>query len=502
MKRFAVVLLLCALLCLPFVLTGCGEKEDAPCTHEHVSDWIYDKEATCQKQGIRHKECLDCGKVTVTESYHVGHQYENGVCRFCGRAKYDEQYMRYRAYTVGDVEGYIISDLGDCKSTKLNIPETHNDKPVLAIADRAFQDQTELTYVFIPKTVVSVGEAAFRNCTALETVAFAAGSECTAIGDYAFCNCTALIKFEVPANVTRLSNGLFSGDAALADLLLHDGITAVGVETFEGCTALLTTEKNGMAYLGNGENRYFLLLDVTDETAVTLAPEPGLKIVNAYAFSGCRDLTTLTLPAGVISLSDHAAAGCTALQNVQLPDSLVTVGSYAFAGCAALTHVDLPQHLFGIGDCAFSDCAALTAVTLPASLRALGSAVFRNTAVVPAETDGLLYLGSADNAHFALVGVTDKTVATLSPHADVKLIAGSALSGCSALTSVTLPAGLVGIGAAAFANCGALTSVTATGSARISERIEDTPVSLALASPAAWAEALTGVYLYRYWFLQ
>ena len=499
MKRFALALLLCA-LCLPFLLTGCGEKENAPCTHEHVGDWIYDKEATCQKQGIRHKECLDCGKVVKTESYHVGHQYEDGVCRFCGRPKYDEQYMRYKPYTVGDVEGYIINDLGDCKSTKLNIPETHNDKPVLAIADRAFQGRTELTYVFIPKTVVSIGEAAFRNCTALEAVTFAAGSECAAIGDYAFCDCTALTRFEVPQNVTRLADGLFCGDAALEELLLHDGITAVGTETFEACTALLTTQKNGMAYLGNGENRYFLLLDVIDKTAVTLAPEPGLKIVGAYAFAGCRELTALTLPDGVTSLSDHAVSGCTALQNVQLPTSLAVIGDYAFAGCSALSHVDLPQNLFGIGNCAFSDCAALTSVTLPASLCALGSAVFRDAAVALTERDGLLYIGSAGNPYFALVDTTDKTVTTLSLPADVKLIAGSALADCTALTSVTLPGGMIGIGTAAFSGCGALVSVEAPGTARVSERLEDTPVYILLDSPAE--RALIGTYLYRYWFLR
>ena len=500
MKRFAVALLFCLSLCLSLLLTGCGQ-DNAPCTHEHISDWIYDTQATCQKQGVRHKECLDCGKIITTESYHSGHEYENGVCKICGRAQYDEQYY-YQSHTVGDVEGYIITGLGYCKSAKLSVPETHNGKPVLAIGDRVFKDQADITYVFIPKTVVSVGDEAFRNCAKLETVTFAAGSACTTIGNNAFCDCPALTKFEVPQGVTRLSNGLFSGDAALEDLLLHDGITAVGVETFEGCASLFTIEKNGMAYLGNGDNHYFLLLKVTDKTATALTPEPGLKIVGSYAFTGCRSLTALTLPTGVISLSDYAVSGCTALQNVQLPDSLVTIGAHAFAGCTSLTHIDLPQHLFGIGDCAFSDCTVLSSITLPASLRALGSAVFTHTAVTPTEVGGLCYLGSADNPYFALVDIADKAVATLSPHADVKLIAGSALSGCTALTTVTLPAGLFGIGAAAFSNCGALSSVAATGSVTVADQIEDTPVPLSLDSPAAWAEALTGAHLYRYWFLQ
>ena len=502
MKRLMLALLVCLLLCLPLFLAGCGEQEETPCTHEHISDWRIDKYATCQEQGVRHKECLDCGKILVTESYHGGHQYEDGVCTVCGKARYDEEFMRYKPYTLDGVEGYIINDLGDCKSVKINIPETHNGKPVLAIAERAFSGRSTVTDVFIPRTVVSIGEEAFRNCASLRTVTFAAGSACTSIGDYAFGDCPALVSFTVPESLTRLPNSLFAGDAALEDLLLHDGITAVGVAAFDGCVSLLTTQKNGLAYLGNGENRYFLLLDVTDRTAVSLAPEPGLKIVGAYAFAGCLGLTTLTLPAGVISLSDHALHGCTALSTVALPASLRTVGTYAFAGCTSLASVELPAGLYGIGDGAFSGCTALSTVTLPASLTALGSAVFSGTNVMTTADDGLLYLGSAANPHFALIGVTDKTITSLPIHADTKLIAGRALAGCDALLAVTLPLGLVGIGTAAFYQCSALSAVTGHGSVLLTERPEDTPVPVELADAAAWAAALTDVYLYRYWILQ
>ena len=502
MKRFVVAWLFCLPLCLLLTLTGCGKKEDAPCTHENVSDWIIDKYATCQQQGIRHKECLDCGTIITTQSYHIGHQYENGVCIVCGRAKYDEQYLRYRACTVDGFEGYAIAGIGDCKSKRLNIPETYNDKPVLAIDDRAFSRQSIVTDVTIPKTVVSIGAEAFRAAESLRTVVFAPDAACTSIGPYAFSDCPSLVSFEVPERVTRLHNSLFAGDAALEDLSLHDGINAVGVAVFDGCVSLPTIEKNGLVYLGNGDNPYFLLLNVTDKTAVSLTPEAGLKIVGAYAFMGCRNLTTLTLPAGVISISDYALHGCAALQSVQLPVSLSTVGAYAFVGCTTLSDVALPQNLIGIGDGAFSDCAALTALILPASLRALGNAVFSGTGLVFHETDGLCYLGSADNPHFALVDVTNKTVTTLPIHADTKLIAGHAIADCTALTEVTLPAGLVGIGPAAFDHCSALSAVTASGAASLAERPEDTPQPVTLSTAAEWATALTDTYLYRYWFVQ
>jgi len=504
MKRLIAALLAVLMLCALPLSAGCGKKDNGPCQHEHLSEWKIDKYATCLEQGIRHKECLDCGAIVLTQSYHMGHQYVNGVCTVCGHVKYDEQYMKYEPCTLNGVEGYIVEDLKDCKCEKLNIPATYNGKPVLAIAAGAFKNRDTVTDVLIPKSVVSVGEEAFLNCTSLKTVAFAVDSACTTIGNYAFAGCPALVSFTVPERVTRLPNHMFDGDGALEDLLLHDGITAIGVDVFEGCTSLLTTQKNGLAYLGNGENRYFLLLNAVDKTADAFAPEPGLKIVGAAAFAGCRNLTSLTLPDGVVSLSDYAVSGCATLTTVTLPASLRTVGDYAFAGCTSLAAVDLPQTLFGIGNCAFSDCTALTTVVLPDSLRALGSAVFSNTGVTAAEVDGdgLLYLGSAANPRFALVGITNETVTDLTLHADTRLIAGHALAGCNTLASVTLPAGLVGIGPAVFANCGALVFVTASGEASVADRIEDIPVSVSPGTPAAWAQALTGTYLFRYWFLQ
>ena len=367
------LLLLC--LVLPLLLSACGEKEE-PCTHENLSNWIIDKSATCQVQGIRHKECLDCGEIVKTESYHVGHQYENNVCIWCGRARYDEQYMKYEPYTVDGTEGYIVTDMGNCASQKLVIPETYKDKPVLAIGERAFYLREKVTDVFIPKTVVLIGDEAFRGCKNLKTVTFTVGSACTSLGAYAFGDCPALVSCTVPQGVTRLPNGLFAGDENLEELLLHDGITAVGVAAFDGCYSLLTNQKNGAAYLGNGENRYFLLLSVTDRTITSLTPEPGMKIVAAYAFAGCRDLTTLTLPDGVISLCEHAFDGCMALETVLLPDTLTTIGDYAFAGCAALTELTLPAGLMVLGECAFQNCTALTALTLPHALGVIGRAAF------------------------------------------------------------------------------------------------------------------------------
>ncbi len=44
------------------------DPQNPPTPHQHTeSDWIVDEEATCVKEGSKHKECTECGKVLATE---------------------------------------------------------------------------------------------------------------------------------------------------------------------------------------------------------------------------------------------------------------------------------------------------------------------------------------------------------------------------------------------------------------------------------------------------
>ena len=83
------------------------------------------------------------------------------------------------------------------------------------------------------------------------------------------------------------------------------------------------------------------------------------------AFTGCSDLASITLPAGLESIGSSAFYGCNGLLSVTIPDRVTTIGNYAFFGCSDLTTVSLGCGLTSIGRYAFSDCSNLSTIAIP-----------------------------------------------------------------------------------------------------------------------------------------
>lgn len=113
--------------------------------------------------------------------------------------------------------------------------------PVTKIEANAFKGNTKLTTVAIGKNVSTIGNYAFKNCTALKKVtggsgvtvinrgAFAGckvltavnlGAKLKTIGVQAFYKCTSLPKVTIPANVTKISLQAFYGDKKLKSVVI------------------------------------------------------------------------------------------------------------------------------------------------------------------------------------------------------------------------------------------------------------------------------------------
>ena len=82
-------------------------------------------------------------------------------------------------------------------------------------------------------TVTSIGNYAFRSCSALTTADFPAA---TSIGNYAFRGCSALTTADFPA-ATSIGISAFNGCSALttADF---PAATSIGISAFNGCSKL------------------------------------------------------------------------------------------------------------------------------------------------------------------------------------------------------------------------------------------------------------------------
>ena len=99
--------------------------------------------------------------------------------------------------------------------------------------------------------------------------------------------------------------------------------------------------------------------------------------IGEYAFAYCSGLTSLTLPAGITSISNGAFKGCSGLTSLTLPAGITSIGDVAFSGCSGLTSLILPASITSIGSYAFSSCSGLTSIYVyPDIVPKMGSDVF------------------------------------------------------------------------------------------------------------------------------
>ena len=98
-----------------------------------------------------------------------------------------------------------------------------------------------------------------------------------------------------------------------------------------------------------------------------------------FLFNGCTSLENIDdFIASVTYIDTSAFTGCTDLTSVTIPNSVTSIGSYAFINCAGLTSVEIPDSVTSIGDYAFGNCTGLTSITIPDSVTSIGGSAFYN----------------------------------------------------------------------------------------------------------------------------
>ena len=81
--------------------------------------------------------------------------------------------------------------------------------------------------------------------------------------------------------------------------------------------------------------------------------------LGGYAFEGCSELTSLTLPSSVTSIGTYAFQDCSGLTSLTIPSSVTSIGIMAFSGCSGLTSIYVyPENLPELGPGIFDGCDA------------------------------------------------------------------------------------------------------------------------------------------------
>ena len=102
----------------------------------------------------------------------------------------------------------------------------------------------------------------------------------------------------------------------------------------------------------------------------------GVTNIGSYAFYGCENLQTVSLPNSIASIDDNSFQYCEALTDIILPDSVTNIGREAFEGCKNLTSIHFPGSIETISMYAFNDCTKLTDITFSDGIKHIGTKAF------------------------------------------------------------------------------------------------------------------------------
>ena len=149
----------------------------------------------------------------------------------------------------------------------------------------------------------------------------------------------------------------------------------------------------------------------------------SLKRIEAFAFSGCKNLETLVFPDTLSWIGDLAFYKCSSVKEIWFSNNLEYIGEGAFSDCS-IRELILPDNIQEIGVRCFEDCQQLEMVRFSANLKTIRYQTFK-------ECTSLQDVDLSEG---------------------LETIGAEAFLGCENLKKISLPETLSEIGADAFQN--------------------------------------------------
>ncbi|RRD01930.1 leucine-rich repeat domain-containing protein [Prevotella sp. OH937_COT-195] len=235
----------------------------------------------------------------------------------------------------------------------------------------------------IPASVDTIANSAFLFSPKLQTLTLGEGLKyigkgAFTSGTYAYNTNNVLKNVALPSTVEYIGNEAFLNNAALESINVPRELVTLGESVIGGTVVnSITVDKGCKNFVKVGEIVYD-----KEKTKLFLAPikgiktlvvEPGTLGINGGAFWD-SDIEEITLPEGLLGIGFGAFEN-SQLRSVNFPKSLVFIDEQAFAE-TKLTEVTLPENVPYINDAQFYGCKSLTSVVMPSCVKQIYNRAF------------------------------------------------------------------------------------------------------------------------------
>ena len=348
-------------------------------------------------------------------------------------------------------------------SEVIEIPDSHDGKPVTAIGINGFANSETVKEIIVPDSINTIKFRSFANCPNLTRVFIGKGVEKFE---------KSLTAFGVMSDSTSL-NGYFAGSDKVdgsfvvsgsvgANLNTSDKVAAFSIsmsadgDAFVGCTGLVSIEVDA-------DNPSFTSIDGNlyskdAETLIKYAPgkketsfiiPESVKRLDQNAFANSATLEEVTIPAGFAGVSSSDSS-----------DKSDNPFATAFPGCVKLTEIKIDpkndKYTAIDGNVYSKDGETFvyyavgkteTSFTIPGGVKAIGDSAFS--------------AGLSDVYATSVKYDTTTNDTSFSGGVDSAFVSNAATpQNALKLTEIIIPEGVVSIGAFAFAGCADLANLS------------------------------------------
>jgi|GEM_PF-7079161 len=239
------------------------------------------------------------------------------------------------------------------------------------------------------------------------------------------------------------------------------------------------------------------ITDVADNAFYNPSADPSndffVILISSRDYTGCKNLTSITLPNTIKSIGQNAFRQCIGLQSINIPASVTSIGEGLFAITTSLSAMTvasentlyksdgnclirksdnvllagcktsiIPNYVTKIDSYAFYGCTNLTGITIPNSVLSIDNSAFKfcERLASVAIGNGVKTIGIR-SFQYCLV------LANLTIPNSVTAIEDYAFFNCNKLINIVIPEGVISIGAYAFDACHYAKNVTIPSSVTI-----------------------------------